>query len=177
MSYLFSFSPRDTPTIFRRHMEFIQNSGIVTAMISLLNAPRGTRLYERLSREGRLRGQMTGDNLDGTMNFVPQMDWGTLRDGYRDLLRTIYAPGPYYRRVRSFLREYQPPRFAFSPNWAGVEALGRSILRLGVFGRERFHYWGLLAWTCFRRPALFRLAVTLAIYGHHFRKVAARVDM
>jgi radical SAM superfamily enzyme YgiQ (UPF0313 family) len=167
----------DTPTIFQRQMEFIQNSGIVAAMIGLLNAPRGTRLYERLSREGRLLGQMTGDNLDGTMNFIPRMNRDTLREGYRTLLHTIYAPGPYYQRVRAFLREYGAPRIALSPNWAGIEALGRSILRLGVFGRERFHYWGLLLWTFFRRPALFRLAVTLAIYGHHFRKVSAKAQM
>lgn len=167
----------DTPTIFRRQMEFIQKSGIVAAMIGLLNAPRGTRLYERLSREGRLLGSMTGDNVDGTMNFIPRMNRETLRDGYRNLLHMIYAPGPYYRRVRAFLREYQPPRIAVSVDWAGIEAFGRSILRLGVFGRERFHYWGLLLWTFFRRPALFRLAVTLAIYGHHFRKVAARIEV
>ncbi len=44
-------------------------------------------------------------------------------------------------------------------------------LRLGVLGRERFHYWGLLLWTFFRRPSQFSLAVTLSIYGHHFRKI------
>lgn len=163
----------DTPTIFRRQWQFIQNSGIVTAMVGLLNAPRGTRLHDRLSREGRLLGQMTGDNVDGTLNFIPRMGRNTLRDGYRDLLRRIYAPGPYYQRIRAFLREYHPPpRIALSPNWEGLGAFGRSIVRLGIFGRERFHYWGLLLWTFFRRPALFPLAVTLAIYGHHFRKVA-----
>jgi hypothetical protein len=44
-------------------------------------------------------------------------------------------------------------------------------LRLGIFGSERFHYWALLFWTVFRRPTLFPLAVTLSIYGHHFRKI------
>jgi hypothetical protein len=50
-------------------------------------------------------------------------------------------------------------------------ALPRSCLRLGVIGRERFQFWKLLSWTLLRRPGLFPLAVTLAIYGHHFRKV------
>lgn len=166
----------DTPTIFQRQMEFIQKSGIVTAMIGLLNAPRGTRLHERLTREGRLLGHMSGDNVDGTMNFIPHMNREALRNGYRNLLHTIYAPGPYYQRVRSFLREYHPPRISVSVDWAGLEAFVRSTLHLGVLGRERFHYWSLLIWTFFRRPALFRLAVTLAIYGHHFRKVAANVE-
>lgn len=166
----------DTPTIFRRQMEFIQRSGIVTAMIGLLNAPRGTRLHERMRREGRLLGQMTGDNVDGTMNFIPRMERELLRKGYRHLMHTLYAPGPYYRRIRAFLREYRPPRVAASVEWAGIEALGKSILLLGVLGRERFHYWGLLLWTFFRRPALFRFAVTLAIYGYHLRKVSARIE-
>ena len=166
----------DTPTIFRRQMEFIQASGIVTAMIGLLNAPRGTRLHERMSREGRLLGPMSGDNVDGTMNFIPQMNRDTLHDGYRTLLRTIYSPGPYYQRIRALLREYRPPRVAASVDWAGLDALGRSILHLGVLGRERFHYWSLLIWTSFRRPALFRLAVTLAIYGYHFRKISSTIE-
>jgi radical SAM superfamily enzyme YgiQ (UPF0313 family) len=167
----------DTPTIFRRQMEFIQASGIVTAMIGLLNAPRGTRLYDRMSREGRLLGQMSGDNVDGTMNFIPRMNRDALRNGYRSLLRTIYAPGPYYQRIRAFLCEYRPPRVGVSVDWASLEALGRSILHLGVLGRERFHYWNLLIWTFFRRPALLRLAVTLAIYGYHFRKISSTLEV
>jgi hypothetical protein len=50
-------------------------------------------------------------------------------------------------------------------------AFSLANLRLGVLGRERFHYWGLLLWTCFRRPSAFSVAVTLSIYGHHFRRI------
>ena len=42
----------DTPSIFQRQIEFIQRSGIVTAMVGLLQAPYGTKLYERLAQEG-----------------------------------------------------------------------------------------------------------------------------
>jgi hypothetical protein len=82
----------------------------------------------------------------------------------------IYAPGPYYRRIRTFLREYQPPKIAGSLRWQYLLAFFRASVRLGVFGRERFYYWDLLLWTFFRRPSLVPLAVTLSIYGHHFRK-------
>ena len=44
-------------------------------------------------------------------------------------------------------------------------------LRLGLLGRERFHYWRLLVWTIVCRPSHLSLAVTLSIYGHHFRKI------
>jgi len=160
----------DTPTIFRRQIEFIQKSGIVTAMVGLLNALPDTKLHARLKREGRLLNQSTGNNADGTTNFAPCMKMEALREGYRSILRHIYAPGPYYQRVRTFLREYKRPRFSASMDWSRLMAFGLSSVRLGVLGRERFHYWRLLIWTFFHRPALLPLAVTFSIYGHHFRK-------
>ena len=161
----------DTPDVFRHMVEFIQESGIVTAMVGVLNAPSTTRLYERMKREGRLLGEMTGDNADGTTNILPSMGLHALHQGYRGILRNLYSPGPYYRRVRTFLREYRPPKFRATPEWRHVRALFYSMARLGVFGRERFHYWGLLGWTLCRRPQLLAEAVRLSIYGHHFRRV------
>jgi len=98
------------------------------------------------------------------------MNRDTLQEGYRKLLEHLYAPGPYYSRIRTFLREYRPPTIRGSLNWRRLLAFAQANLRLGVFGRERFHYWGLLVWTALRRPSLVPLAVTLSIYGHHFRK-------
>lgn len=167
----------DTPTIFQRQMDFIQKSGIVTAMVGLLNALPDTRLHARMGREGRLLGQTSGDNVDGTMNFIPRMDAAALSEGYKSILRRIYAPGPYYQRVRTFLREYRRPQISSSLNWRHAWALAYSSLRLGVVGRERFQYWRLLVWTLFHRPALLQLAVTFAIYGHHFRKCCVAIGV
>ncbi len=161
----------DTPSIFQRQIDFIQRSGIVTAMVGLLQAPPGTPLYERLGREGRLLGRMSGDNVDGSTNIIPNMSLDALREGYSRIMRHIYAPGPYYQRVRTFLREYRTPEFTLPFTREHALAFVRSIVRLGIFGRERFHYWRLLGWTLCSRPRLFPLAVTLAIYGHHFRRV------
>ena len=161
----------DTPSIFQRQIDFIQKSGIVTAMVGLLQAPPGTELYERLKGQGRILGGMSGDNVDGSTNIIPKMNLETLTDGYRRVMQHIYAPKHYYKRVRTFLREYAPPRIDVPFNREGLEALIRSVLRLGIFGRERFHYWGLMVWTLFSRPRMLPMAVTLAIYGHHFRKI------
>lgn len=163
----------DTPTIFQRQIDFIQKSGIVTAMVGLLQAVPGTRLHERMLGQGRLLGETTGDNVDGTTNFISRMDRSALNDGYRRLMNTLYAPGPYYRRIRTFLREYHPPTVAVSVNWRSFLAFVHAGVRLGVFGRERFQFWGLLLWASFRRPALFPMAVRLSIYGFHFRRCSA----
>jgi radical SAM superfamily enzyme YgiQ (UPF0313 family) len=162
----------DTPSIFQRQIEFIQRSGIVTAMVGLLNAPSGTRLYERMREEGRLIGHMSGDNVDGTTNIVPTMGLDALREGYRNILQHIYSPKHYYGRAMTFLREYKRPKFRPPLDFQRLLAVFRSSIRLGVFGKERFQYWKMFFWTLFRRPQLFTLAITFAIYGHHFRKIS-----
>ena len=161
----------DKPSIFQRQIDFIQQSGIVTAMVGLLQAPVGTRLYERLKGEGRILDCISGDNVDGTTNIIPKMDLAVLRDGYKSVMEHIYSPAFYYERVKTFLREYQPPKIKAPLDFQYIMAFFRSVFRLGIFGKERRYYWNLLVWTLFRRPALFAEAVTFAIYGYHFRKV------
>ena len=164
----------DQPSIFQKQIDFIQRSGIVTAMVGLLQAPPGTSLYQRMKQEGRLISSFSGDNVDGSSNIVPKMGHDLLRQGYRIILDQIYAPKMYYERVRTFLRQYKPPRIRYHLDLQSVLALGRSIYHLGIRGIERTQYWKLFFWSLFRRPRQFPLAITLSIYGYHFRQVAAQ---
>ena len=161
----------DEPSIFQRQIDFIQQSGIVTAMVGLLQAIPGTGLYNRLQREGRLLGVTSGDNVDGTTNLVPRMNAERLRQGYLSILKNIYAPKEYYGRIRTFLREYKVPKEQARLQFQDVLAFARSIWHLGIWGKGRLRYWGLLAWTQFCRPELLPVAMTLAILGYHYRKV------
>ena len=161
----------DTPSIFQRQIEFIQKSGIVTAMVGLLNAPPGTRLYKRMREEGRLIDFTSGDNADGTTNILPRMGLDILREGYANLMQHLYAPDYYYKRAMTFLREYKGPKVRTPLDFQRLLAIVRSGIRLGIFGRERFQYWKIMFWTLFRRPAMLPLTITLAIYGYHFRKI------
>ena len=166
----------DTPSSFRRLSEFIQSSGIVTAMVGMLQAPPGTRLFERMRLEGRITDAMSGDNVDGTTNILPVMGLNTLRGHYRALIGQLYEPKHYYARVRTFLREYRAPAVRPRLDTQRVLAFFRSTARLGVLGRERLQYWRLLGWTLLRRPRLLPHAVTLAIYGYHFRLISEGVN-
>jgi radical SAM superfamily enzyme YgiQ (UPF0313 family) len=161
----------DSSSIFQQQIDFIQKSGIVTAMVGLLQAPLGTRLYERMQNEGRLVSEFSGDNVDGSTNIVPRMGIDLLQKGYREILSQIYAPKFYYERVRTFLREYQPPKIRVHWEPQYFMAFWRSIYQLGIRGVERIQYWRLFFWTLFRRPRLFPMAITFAIYGFHFRQV------
>jgi radical SAM superfamily enzyme YgiQ (UPF0313 family) len=162
----------DSPMIFQQQIDFIQKSGIVTAMVGLLQAPLGTRLYDRMQKEDRLVNNFSGDNVDGSTNIIPKMGLEPLRTGYRKILSQIYDPKLYYARVFTFLRTYEPPKVAiqFEPQY--IIALWRSIYQLGVRGIERVQYWRLFFWTLFRKPRLFPLAITFTIIGFHFRQVA-----
>ncbi|HEX7557182.1 MAG TPA: DUF4070 domain-containing protein, partial [Leptolinea sp.] len=162
----------DSLSIFQQQIDFIQKSGIVTAMVGLLQAPLGTRLYDRMEKEGRLVNEFSGDNVDGSTNIIPKMGMEPLQDGYRKILSQIYAPDLYYERVFTFLREYHPPKNRAQFELQHFLAFWRSIYQLGIRGDERIQYWQLFFWTLFRRPTLFPLAITLAIYGFHFRQVA-----
>ncbi|MHB8764402.1 MAG: B12-binding domain-containing radical SAM protein [Deferrisomatales bacterium] len=166
----------DPPSIFQRQIEFIKHSGIVTAMVGLLQAPPGTRLHERLGREGRLVGDSGGNNVSATTNFVPAMGLARLQEGYAEILCSIYAPQQFYARLRTFLREYRLPAYRVGLDFQQRMAFFRSVYHLGIRGRERFHYWGTLFWTICTRPRLVPLAITLAIYGYHFRKVCEQLE-
>jgi radical SAM superfamily enzyme YgiQ (UPF0313 family) len=167
----------DPPSIFEKQIEFIQKSGIISAMVGLLNAPRGTRLYQRLFRENRLLKESSGDNTDFSINFIPKMSYETLINGYKRIINGIYSPKPYYERVRRFLKEYKPLqkshfhfgyiRFHFTYPGAFI----KSIWFLGMKDKARVYYWKLLFWSLFRHPRFFPLAIAYAIHGFHFRKI------
>ena len=162
----------DPPLIFERQADFIQQSGIVAAHVSLLNAPRGTKLYKRLQQEGRLVGEITGDSTDLSINFTPRMGYQRLVEGYSDLVGHIYSPGHFYRRIITFLRNYRRPKTKSYPlKLCYVKAVFHSLWTLGLRGQERFYYWRTLLWTIFRRPQFVPLCMGLAIYGYHFRKL------
>ena len=164
----------DPSTIFKTQINFIQKSGIVTAMVGLLNAPRGTRLHQRLKRENRLlKEDFTGDNVDCSLNFVPKMNRESLINGYKNILNTIYAPKQYYARIKTLLNEYRPKAKVgrSQMQWRSALGLINSMWFLGIREKGRRYYWRMFASTLVTRPRVFPLFVTLSVYGYHFRKV------
>ncbi|MFC2035987.1 B12-binding domain-containing radical SAM protein [Chloroflexota bacterium] len=169
----------DPISIFKSQVNFIQKSGIATAMVGLLNAPRGTKLYRRLKEEGRLLGNFTGNNTDIAMNFVPKMNYETLVSGYKHILETIYAPQQYYERIRTLLKEYRPPHLkerVHHLKFQHIEGFIKSVWVLGIKEKGRRYYWKLMVSTLFKHPRSFPLSVTLSVFGFHFRKVAEKLS-
>ncbi|MGD0794557.1 MAG: B12-binding domain-containing radical SAM protein [Dehalococcoidales bacterium] len=163
----------DPATIFSKQIHFIQKTGIVTAMVGLLNAPTGTKLYKRLKNENRLIKDMSGDNTDFSINFIPRMKYETLIKGYKNVLDTIYSPRFYYERVVAFLKEYKPRKTAGISQLRFSHIVGflKSIWFLGITNKGRRYFWRLLISTLLKRPRHFPLSISLSVSGFHFRRV------
>jgi hypothetical protein len=141
-------------------------------MVGLLNAPKNTKLYDRLKAENRLTIEATGSNTDMSMNFIPRMNYHELIEGYKKVIRDIYTTKPYYKRIRRLLLNYKPySNKPVSINFAKMKAFIKSIFIIGVVNRGRSDYWKLLLWTLFRRPGLLAEAIEYTIYGYHYRTV------
>lgn len=165
----------DQQDIFKRQFEFIQRSGVVTAMVGLLQALPQTKLYQRLLNEGRLEAPATGNNTEAVLNFKTKLSREFLQSGYRDLMKRLYEPKVYYQRIRIFLENHRPtgPRLRLSPG--DLQAFLKSFWMLGIWERGRHNYWKFFWGTLLRRPRQLRQAIELAVIGYHFRRIASRL--
>jgi radical SAM superfamily enzyme YgiQ (UPF0313 family) len=162
----------DPIDIFKRQFDFIQRSGVVTAMVGLLTALPETRLYRRLMQEGRLETESTGNNTQAELNFRTTLSREFLINGYRELMKKLYEPRNYYQRIRTFLEHKRPSVQHGRLSRSDFQAFLKSLWLLGVWHRGRFAYWHFFVATLLRRPRQFHQALELAIIGHHFRRVA-----
>jgi len=167
----------DQPNIFERQFKFIQENGIVVAMVGLLNALPKTRLFTRLTAEGRVLRKTTGDNLDGALNFIPKLDRRLLLEGYGSLVKELYAPSVYYRRVWTFLRRYRKRGPRAAKTRTDMLTFVRSLWVIGVRSPGRRAYWSFFFRSLLLRPRKFAEAMSLAVLGHHFRKVAGSITV
>ena len=80
----------------KRRRPDVPHGDVLTAMVGLLQAVPGTKLYQRLNIQGRLLGHTTGTNVDGTTNFTLGLQtWGVsiarLVNGFPDTA-ALYFP-------------------------------------------------------------------------------------
>jgi radical SAM superfamily enzyme YgiQ (UPF0313 family) len=163
----------DPVSIFSKQIHFIQKTGIVTAMVGLLNAPNGTKLYKRLKKENRLTDNFTGDNTDFSMNFIPKMKFETLINGYKNVLDTLYSPRHYYERVVTFLKEYRPRKTPgiSKLRLSHITGFIRALWVLGFVDKGKAYFWRLVFTTLLKRPRKLPISLGLSLSGFHFRKV------
>jgi radical SAM superfamily enzyme YgiQ (UPF0313 family) len=165
----------DREDVFDRLVDFIQKSAIPIAMVGLLQAMPGTQLFRRLRSEGRILHAGDGNNTDCELNFLPRMNAARLVEGYRQVLSQIYGCEAYYERVKLFLSRCQPG-YRRRMNYAGVRAFVSSLIRQGLFGKDRFSYWKFVLTAATRYRHSFSSAMTLAVMGYHFQTMAQQLS-
>jgi radical SAM superfamily enzyme YgiQ (UPF0313 family) len=103
----------DDMEIFEDQYTFIQDNGILLAMVGMLGAIPRTPLYERLEKEGRL----LKDDAWGC-NFIPkQMTREQLQTNYWELVSRLYTPEAFldrYFRTYEIYPEFQRRRAEMS---------------------------------------------------------------
>ncbi|MYI46102.1 MAG: DUF4070 domain-containing protein [Gemmatimonadetes bacterium] len=161
----------DDDDAFDAQIDFIQETGIPMALIGLLTALKGTNLWTRLERENRLLDKPV--EIDDTaLNFKPQMDPGTLVEGYLRVIGTIYDSTleNYFDRCLTLLEHLRPVPHLHKP-------VNRHVLYAGIMGiRRRLTPEQLPAFTRYigkvskGHPLFLPLALRLAAVGHHCEK-------
>lgn len=163
----------DKPDIFDQMISFIQETGVVLAMVGLLNALPGTKLWRRLEKERRLKnGNSSGVNThDFEINFDPKMDPSTLIFGYKKVIAHIYSPEHFFDRCLTYLR-------CFKPHQHSVRGVGLSEIRALVMslGKQTFssygnHYIAYLIKAILINYRMFPEAVRQAVMGYHLFRI------
>lgn len=166
----------DPSSIFESQIDFIQKSGIVVAMVNLLNVPRGSRLYYRLKEENRLVSEGHGNTTDGSINFIPKMNYEMLINGYKHVLDTLYSPEYYYKRIQRFYEEYRPQlKRNTNLQYVYIISLIKSVWILGIVESSRLHFWKTIISTLFKYPQFFWLSISFLIYRRHFHILARKL--
>lgn len=159
----------DDETIFDIQFEFIQETGIVVAMMGLLTALPGTKLYKRLKSENRLLQESGGNNIDLNINFIPKMNKETLISEYQKLLIRLYSVENYYKRIFNFLKEY---KHHTDDKLTQNFALGflKCLYILGIKDKNRAYFWKLFITCIFKYPKSISKVLTQAIFFAHFEE-------
>jgi radical SAM superfamily enzyme YgiQ (UPF0313 family) len=108
MGIIYGFDS-DTPESVGDLTDFINSTHVPTVMVGLLQALPYTNLWNRMKQEGRLVEQATGNNSDGTMNFVPyNISEEEAELAYLRILEGIYKEDAFFTRVKKSLGLVDP---------------------------------------------------------------------
>lgn len=160
----------DDKDIFDTQFKFIQKTGIVVAMMGLLTALPGTKLYKRLNSENRILTESSGNNIDFTINFIPKMEKEFLISEYKNLLLKLYNVENYYERIFNFLKEY---KHHTNDKLTHNLALGflKCLYVLGIQDKNRFYFWKLFFTCLLKYQSSIPKVLTQAIFFKHYEKI------
>ena len=162
----------DGEAVFDAQIEFIQETGIPVAPIYLLTALKNTDMYERMKSENRLLEAPIGTSAM-PLNFRTEMEYGTLIEGYKRVLATIYDPTleNYFERCLTLFRYWKPaPYLRKSRSRSEIDAAFMGVRRR-LSARQLPSYSKFIGKVSRNYPHMLPDAIYLAAMGHHFERI------
>lgn len=168
----------DDEGVFDAQIEFIQQAGIPVAPIYLLTALRGTDMYERLRAENRLLDKQIGTNAM-TLNFKPELDPGTLIDGYRRVTATLYDPTleNYFQRCLALFEHLKAVPHLRKPLRGNAVVVAAMRVRRQLSKDQIPAFSRFIAQVSRDHPRMLTTALRLAALGYHFERVTRQQIM
>ncbi|MBD2138688.1 B12-binding domain-containing radical SAM protein [Anabaena sp. FACHB-1237] len=171
----------EKPGAGKRIQEFIEETNIPQAHLSLLQALPNTTMWTRLQKEGRLMDSVGKyfTSQKSLMNFVPTRPTTEIVREFIDAFWNLYEPLPYLKRTfRHFMMmegwqaKYQ--RNLTKAEWNFLMAI---FWRQGVLRSTRFVFWWQLIVMAWRKyDLLYDYLIALGA-GEHFFKFRHEVKV
>jgi radical SAM superfamily enzyme YgiQ (UPF0313 family) len=161
----------DDISIFKRQIQFIQESGIPLPIVNILKAPPGTDLYKRMKLEGRLSKPFAF--TEGDTNLIPVMDARELYKGFIEIIDHIYTPAGSYQRLMNFFSTCRFPQNTLKIKerltLSQVKMALLIIYRLGIVNADRKYFWKLIGWSVMNNRKMLDKAFfySIMIYQMH----------
>lgn len=93
----------DNESVFEKILNFINDTNMMSAQINILSVYPGTRLYERLKKEGRIADVDWSKRSRDSVSFAPKhISPDMLLEGYYWLLREVFSLGSISKRLTGF---------------------------------------------------------------------------
>ena len=159
----------DDEGVFDAQIEFIQETGIPVAPIYLLTALKGTDMYERMKTEDRLLEAPLGTDAM-PLNFRTELEYGTLIDGYKRVIATLYDPTleNYFSRCLTLFRHLKPVRHLRKRKSRAEIDVAFMRVRRRLSARQLPAYSKFIAKVSKDHPDMLPDAIYLAAMGYHF---------
>lgn len=167
----------DTEKSFRAMVDFIIRNKLVVAMVGLLYALEGTKLWDEMLKAGRLGNYGWGYNFNCQLNIEPvSMSVQALIKGYQWVLAEIYDETMvnFYERCLGALEHLKLAQGRHRP-WSDYLGFAR-LLNANLFGGPQSPAFRNFLWTTIRKnPRKFGAAVAFAMMGMQMRAVTEEV--
>ncbi len=164
-----------------RMIQFIQDTGICTAMLGLLYALPNTKLTKRLLSERRLFEEFSVftdkktqiDQASSGLNFVTLRPRINILKDFVDVLSYIYSPQNYYERVIQSclnLKVTNKHKHNFVKVFKNLRSFVRIVRQVGFNRITGKLFWNMLFTVIFKNPKALEWGISLSAMFIHFYK-------